>query len=219
MRIGGTGFVFEFGDGVIVAMVFAGDPRRIEGWILRDLEWRILKDSDSDGNVIGTGAAPRSVGAETAEYQYLRSEMLLRSAIQNLTLIISAALLFWTILSLETPSHTWAIPAYFGASFGLAGIWAHNDNLQIRMSAYLVCIEGGIGAGWEEWVKSGRARLSGPVRSGHQLTTRGFFLGSQLLLAGILWMTRVPSRAGVFVCLVAFAATVLVLIPARIRKP
>ncbi len=178
-----------------------------------------MKDSNSDENAIGTGTTPWQAGAETAEYQYLRSEILLRSAIQNLTLIISAALLFWTILSLETSSHTWVVPAYFGASFGLAGIWAHNDNLQIRMSAYLVGIEGGIGAGWEEWVKSGRARLSGPVRSGHQVTTRGFFLGSQLLLAVVLGMTRGPSRAGVFVCLVAFAATVLVLIPARIRKP
>jgi hypothetical protein len=92
------------------------------------------------------------------------------------------------------------------------------------MAAYLVRLEvrleGRVGVGWEQWLKSDEARLSGPIRSGYQVTTRGFFLGSQLLLAGIIFATpeAAPSGPGAGVCLLSFIATVVVLVPPKIRS-
>ncbi len=151
------------------------------------------------------------------EFLYLRGEILLRSAIQNFVLAISALIFGFAIWRLQSAAEGWVVAGYLGASSGMAGVWALNDNHQIRASAYLKSLESKLGISWEKWVKSPAARLSGPIGSGHQATTRGFFLGSQIAILLLVALAGPTLHfAGLIFCVVCLIGTILVLIPPKI---
>ena len=155
--------------------------------------------------------SPRGI---VMEWDYLRREMLLREVIQALSLLILAIMLgvtLWGVLE-----RAWGSPLPFlAAATCLAGIWAHNDNLELRMGCRLRNIESALGIGWESWLKSSAARLKGPIGSGHQLSTRGAFLGSSLLVMIVAWADG-STGFDLFWSGVSFAIMLVLLVPPRV---
>lgn len=153
------------------------------------------------------------------EWRYLRREVLLRESIQNIILIVAGiGFGLTTGLSMREDGGDWWLVGYVAGCTALAGFCGYNDNIQLKMRPRLIEIEDLIGIGWERWVTSSRVRLVGPIGSGYQLTTRGFFLGSQLVAVGWasvlggLDLLHLVSMAG---CILI---SVLLLRPPRLRE-
>ena len=148
------------------------------------------------------------------EYRYLRREMVLREAIQAGCLALNALFAGLGVASALVLQHEGPVTGFLLLASGLAGIWGHNDNLQVRMGVYLEGLEERLALGWERWLHSGESRLLGPIGSGHQVTTRVYFLTSELVA---LWAGShsKPDGATWVVWIGLLALTVLVLIRAR----
>lgn len=159
-----------------------------------------------------------STNGPELEWHYLRREMLLREAIQNLALLILAVLFgMMTMLAAFDGGGVPALP-FVAAAWILASVWAHNDNLELRMSARLVELEKEIGVEWEGWLKTESSRLRGPVGSGHQVTTRGVFIGSAALAMLVSWHDGF-QWLDVATSIATAGAMIVVLVPPRVIRP
>jgi hypothetical protein len=127
------------------------------------------------------------------ELSSLRSELLLRIALQNLLLIV-AVIVFVTFASCSarTPTSAWLFTlASCCANFALVLQWCHHGIRTRQIKQYLMLADGAE-LGWERWLPAHRpARLLG---SRWMISTKGVFLGltgSMLCLAA--WLESAPA--------------------------
>jgi len=150
------------------------------------------------------------------EWRYLRREVLLREFIQNAVLMLGGV---WFGLATGFAIRDIDVVGFVAGCTALSGFWGYNDNLQLKMRPRLIEIEDLIGIGWERWVTSSRIRLVGPIGSGHQVTTRGFFLGSQFAALGLAIVSSGIEVVQLILMAGFVLISVLLLYPPRLREP
>ncbi|MBX3351820.1 MAG: hypothetical protein KF684_02705 [Phycisphaeraceae bacterium] len=117
------------------------------------------------------------------DVSFLKKELILRMTLQNLVLIILMPLLMLSfVLGIDRPAFAaWIALAYVIASGMGALYWAHSGARTVQIAAFIRLQEDKRGhAGWETWLKANP--FPRPLGSRWTISTKGVFLGSQLLV-------------------------------------
>lgn len=152
---------------------------------------------------------------DDVEHTSLRHEILVRILIQNL-IILSAIVLFNITLigMIIVPHEAKAIALAYGLTSGAAALgWCHNGVRQAQIKSYLLMIEAQMSprGGWETWLP--RNRIGGILGTRWFIATKGVFIGSQLIAAGMSFvMATTPADSSAVLLVLPIAATVLILL-------
>ncbi len=120
---------------------------------------------------------------DQTELAALRSELLLRSAIQNGTIILLAPmLLVATWIALEHSQRAQFVYLVHTITVGMAALnWCHHDVRISQVRGFLLLLEQRhcSGVGWESWLPA--HRIGGLLGSRWFISTKGVFVGSQIV--------------------------------------
>lgn len=160
-----------------------------------------MRDEQTTGAVVADPLAP------------IRTELLLRIVLQNLTLLIAAAgFAGLAALLVGLAAQAWPIcSAYAALSLALLVQWCHHGVRTMQIKQYITLQEQADLTSWEGWLPANRPdRLLG---TRWLISTKGVFLGLQLAMA-ILAARLSPQTFDFFtaVCAGIFVASVALLV-------
>jgi hypothetical protein len=126
------------------------------------------------------------VAFDLNEFRALRAEILLRIALQNLTLLsLPPIFLAVVIASLQFPEKAYGLAATYVTCGGVAAlVWAHSGARTLQIKVYMRSVleprlrpdEGG----WERW--HAENRVAGILGSRWFVSTKGVLVGSQVAM-------------------------------------
>jgi hypothetical protein len=155
------------------------------------------------------------------EFLALRSEIELRIILQNISLMI-LYVVFVTLgtIQLLIQNMRFEIAVVFVVTVGIISlIWTHHGARTLQIKTYLAYVlEPRLrnGAGWEVW--HARHRVQGVLGSRWFISTKGVFVGSQLVMIAEAWLLTPPATLLAKISLgLAVAGTVVT--AALLRKP
>jgi hypothetical protein len=125
------------------------------------------------------------------ELKSLRSELLLRMAIQNGILLFLIPMLLATVMvQAAHPASALVVALGYCVAAGMGAlIWCHCGVRQAQIKAYLLVLETRLAprGGWESWLPA--HRIGGWLGTRWFVSTKGVFMGSQLAaVASALWI-------------------------------
>lgn len=164
-----------------------------------------------------------SVGNPTMdrdEYQALRTEIIARVRLQNLTLMLLMPLfLFASAVMTLRPGAAAALVFAYIVTVGIGGLlWIHHAARTTQIKHYLrLVLEPRLrdGGGWERWHANNR--VAGFLGSRWRIATIGVFIGSDLAMLCLGWLIE-PASLGTpatRLSVLAIAVSAALLIPPR----
>lgn len=124
---------------------------------------------------------------EAVEHGSLRQEILIRILIQNFILIATIATFGCALIIVILVRQQAALVAlaYCLASGASALAWCHNGIRQAQIKSYLLLVEArnAPSGGWETWLP--RNRIGGWLGTRWFISTKGVFIGSQIIVSAM----------------------------------
>jgi hypothetical protein len=123
----------------------------------------------------------------------IRIELLVRIAIQNLTLLTAVATFIYLMGNpMIHGANLWTIATVYGiASFALALQWCHSGVRTMQIKKYILLVENGKQDTWERWLPVNRPLSFLGTR--WVISTKGVFLGLQMASGVIAAITSPAS--------------------------
>ena len=137
----------------------------------------------------------------------LRRELALRILLQNGLLVISLILFAaFSITILSIPESAWlAVYAHGAVGLGAALQWCHHGIRTKQIKEYLLEIDDGSEIGWERWLPAHRPQTL--LGSRWLISTKGVFLGLQIAMILLGWVTHAKSLVGLSIGVIFLLTT------------
>lgn len=137
-----------------------------------------------DERAPAVAAPPSTAGTRTDDIAPQKTELLVRIAIQNLTLLMAVAVFAGLgMAGVAWAKSAWVVACVHAVVSGALLQWCHNGVRTMQLKAFLLEREGRQPSDWEVWLPSHRPERLLETR--WFISTKGVFLGLQVAMAGL----------------------------------